>query len=998
MNKLRRFLSIGVMVMTIFATVGACVPTSQAAASAGDLIKMDGLSSVYYLGSDGKRYVFPNEATYMSWYNDFSGVVTIPASELQSYPLGGNVTMRPGTKLVKITTDPSVYAVEPNGVLRKIQSEAQAAALYGSNWNKRIVDLADAFFTNYTISSPLPSGSIPAGSLVKTADSADVYYYDGTNYRAFTNEAAFNANRFSFSNVITVSNVVSGGTAISSAEFVDVAQGGTTSGPVVTGSGLMVSLSAATPASQAIPNQAGRIPMAKVNLTAANDGAVNVDTITITRSGLTSYTTKQLQVFAEKDGIKVANEKSFVSNEAVLVFNPTLTIPAGQTVSLDILAKTESASGNVAYGIASASAVSASSAAVTGSFPITGNLMSITSYEVATLKATLQTGSTSVNVGDEDAELVKIDLDLDKNRDVVLTSLELKNEGSENLADVLSNVHLEKDGKIVSNTASMNGKYLTFTFPGNGLEITDGGVTLSVRADVIAMYESTSTITLGWDSRSSNSAATEKATGFGVTFDTSTSSTQTITIEAGDVTISRTKNSPLGTKSYVKGTTGILALEAKFETVKDLDIDNMFIVAEFATGTSASSSVATSSFRNIKVKLDNTTLGSFSNFTEWSALYDNNKATTSVGDFAVTKGVHTISILVDTHSTIADGSTVKFSIAGNDIYGVYIENDIAIDVTGEATGAAIKAEADGSLKVSFADTTKSGIVIADGTEQEIAKFKIHSENDEMIIEEIEFVATSTSEIATTSNERLHDIVAYLGSTELGRNVKFEDGIFSTSTIKISGDKLKIKAGETKEITIKGIFPASYSEEAIASNTIQLALNAIKTKSGDGITEQEEVNVSKPMTVYKVHPLFSFEKGYVGSLGRTQQYLEFTVTAKGTGELRIDELGYELYGTATVNDTVNDTKVSLYVDGDKVASSTEPAVVIAAGSSKTFVVKVDTSGMAKDETFGISLKESAIKWGEGISFNKFSTDLTPKVGFTGTSLDTFPIDSGLYSNK
>ena len=328
-------------------------------------------------------------------------------------------------------------------------------------------------------------------------------------------------------------------------------------------------------------------------------------------------------------------------------------------------------------------------------------------------------------------------------------------------------------------------------------------------------------------------------------------------------------------------------------------------------------------------------------------------------------------------------------------FGVYIENDIDIKVTGEATGAAIKAEADGSLKVSFADTTKSGIVIADGTEQEIAKFKIHSENDEMIIEEIEFVATSTS---NTSNERLHDIVAYLGSTELGSNVKFEDGIFSTSTIKISGDKLKIKAGETKEITIKGIFPASYSEEAIASNTIQLALNAIKTKSGDGITEQEEVNVSKPMTVYKVHPLFSFEKGYVGSLGRTQQYLEFTVTAKGTGELRIDELGYELYGTASASGTVDLTKVSLYVDGDKVASSTEPAVVIAAGSSKTFVVKVDTSGMAKDATFGISLKESAIKWGEGISFNKFSTDLDTPVEFTGTSLDTFPIDSGLYSNK
>ena len=138
--------------------------------------------------NDGKRYVFPNESTYFSWYSDFSGVVTIPSSELQSYPLGGNVTMRPGTTLVKITTDPSVYAVEPNGVLRKIQSESQAAALYGSNWNKRIVDIADSFFTNYTIGQVLANGEVPVGSLVKNADSAAVYYYDGTNYRSISSE------------------------------------------------------------------------------------------------------------------------------------------------------------------------------------------------------------------------------------------------------------------------------------------------------------------------------------------------------------------------------------------------------------------------------------------------------------------------------------------------------------------------------------------------------------------------------------------------------------------------------------------------------------------------------------------------------------------------------------------------------------------------------------------------------------------------------------------
>ena len=208
MKKLRKLLVIGVMVLSVIAMSGVVVAPAQAAASAGDLIKMAGNSSVYYLAANGKRYVFPNSATYFSWYPDFSGVVTIPAAELQSYMLGGNVTMRPGTKLVKVTTDPSVYAVEPNGTLRKIQSEAQASSLYGTNWSKRVVDVPDAFFTNYTVGSALAIGSTPVGSLVKNSGSADVYYYDGTNYRKVSSEAALTANKFQLANVLTVSSTI----------------------------------------------------------------------------------------------------------------------------------------------------------------------------------------------------------------------------------------------------------------------------------------------------------------------------------------------------------------------------------------------------------------------------------------------------------------------------------------------------------------------------------------------------------------------------------------------------------------------------------------------------------------------------------------------------------------------------------------------------------------------------------------------------------------------
>jgi hypothetical protein len=198
MTKIRKAFTMSLMLVTVLAMTVVVAPEASAAASAGDLIKMDGLSSVYYLGADGKRYVFPNEATYFSWYRGFSSVMTIPQSELESYPLGKNITMRPGTKLVKITTNPKVYAVESDGVLRAIPDEATALALYGDMWNKRIVDVPDAFFTNYTIASEdVMSDAYPEGTLVKFGEGADVYYIDADGKaRKIADEAAFLANPF----------------------------------------------------------------------------------------------------------------------------------------------------------------------------------------------------------------------------------------------------------------------------------------------------------------------------------------------------------------------------------------------------------------------------------------------------------------------------------------------------------------------------------------------------------------------------------------------------------------------------------------------------------------------------------------------------------------------------------------------------------------------------------------------------------------------------------
>ncbi len=190
---------------------------SATAIAPGDLIKLpdDGKlettadSAVYYYGADDKRYVFPNSQTYFTWYADFSKVKIVTAAEMAAIPLGGNVTYRPGTRLVKITSDPNVYAVEPGGTLRWIQSEAVAKALYGDNWNKRIDDIPDAYFFNYHIGDPLAAAVYPSGTVVKRSSDGAYFLISDRSKRRIAAADVRSALRIQEPFVITVSGTLS---------------------------------------------------------------------------------------------------------------------------------------------------------------------------------------------------------------------------------------------------------------------------------------------------------------------------------------------------------------------------------------------------------------------------------------------------------------------------------------------------------------------------------------------------------------------------------------------------------------------------------------------------------------------------------------------------------------------------------------------------------------------------------------------------------------------
>lgn len=182
---------------------------------AGDLVKTADSTSVYYIGADSQRHAFPNQKTFDTWYTSFYSVKTITLEQLQQYSLGKNITYRPGTKLVKIQTSPKVYAVEPNATLRWLSSEDIIKTLYGSDWAKKIEDVPDTFFTNYTFGLDITTATYPNGTLISYQGATGIYLIENGLKRNISGTAfADNNFRLEFVQTAPTTNTYNNGSTI----------------------------------------------------------------------------------------------------------------------------------------------------------------------------------------------------------------------------------------------------------------------------------------------------------------------------------------------------------------------------------------------------------------------------------------------------------------------------------------------------------------------------------------------------------------------------------------------------------------------------------------------------------------------------------------------------------------------------------------------------------------------------------------------------------------
>lgn len=797
----KKAVSIAVTASTIAWSVGASfVPLATHAATPGSLIKMPGNPAVYYLHTDNKRYVFPNQTTYNTWYSDFSGVQTISQSELQSYAIGGNVTMRPGTKLAKITTDPKVYALEPGGTLRWIQTEAIAKALYGDNWASRVVDVPDAFFVNYKPGADLTTSTYPTGSLIKQASSSDLYYVDGSSKRKVTS-AGMTANRLMASNAVVASdsifNALSNGSDVATSESAiwSIVVGASTS----TGTGLTVALASDSPSSGLLPTGSALNTVLKLNLTASSDGSVNVTGIKVKRSGFSVDSDVAGLGVYDAQGNRHGNVLTLSENVSNITFAADpIVVAAGTTTSVFVKANVSSSgntSGTMQFGVESGGITTG--ATVNGSFPLNGGVFGLTNGANAlgaldVDSVTISPTAVTTDIGTLAKPVGKFKLsETSSKEDVRIKRIRLFQNG--NAADEdLKNITLvdTTTGTTVATVEKTSGRYANLTM--DYLLAKGTNRTFEVRVDVINGSSRTVQFVIQNDydvdvqgvSTAANllaahASGTDTSTGFPVGDNTTTYNS--LTINAGSLTAAKDSSSRSG--DIGQGESGVKLGAFKLEAIGEaIEIQKIAVDLEASSPTSDDGDLS----GTLSVKVNGTTV--YSVAADNNDLWDGTPAQATLSSFYTIPGGTSAILTVEgnIHSSNATaGETFIATI--DDIYYKRVSSN-NFDTAGTAVSGNTLTVSTASLTVSKNTAFANQSQVAGASGLKIGSYVLQAGTAEGV--NVTAIAVNLSSVTGLTNLKLKKADGtQLGST-IGSPSSSSDNTFSFSLpIPISGTQV-----------------------------------------------------------------------------------------------------------------------------------------------------------------------------------------------------------------
>ncbi|MFA6254856.1 MAG: hypothetical protein WC675_02330 [Patescibacteria group bacterium] len=804
---IKKVLTYSVAVATIVWSVGIlAIPFSVGAAVSGDLIKLqcaagaevnDPCKAVYYLGADSKRYVFPNEKTYKTWYPDFSGVQIVSSTEMSSYAIGGNVTYRPGVKLVKINTDPKVYAVGANGTLHWVTTGAIAETLYGANWATTSVDdISDAFFVNYTVGADIDAAS----DFDKAAETS----------------AATSIN--------DDKNLTSGGA-------------------VSTGTSLTVALASDTAASGIVVANSINNKFTKVNLTASADGDIVIDQLVVRRGGTVASDTpfSSIALIDAATDVRIGTTKTLNSTHQA-VFNKDITVTAGTTKTI-YLAGNMGATASYAGEIPSLDLYSitlSGTAAVIGTLPIVGNYQTlngtVTIGTLTTYNGSNNPSASTQKVGVTNYIASGVKLTAGSVEDFKVTQISFKQGGTASDSDV-ANLDLLVDDAVVKTVAEPVDGVVTFDLSASPVLIAKGR---SVQFDLQLDIASGSARTIRFDVNDESDirakgqlygSEVKVACGSGCTVDAEPFWTAPLTtVSTGSLRIG---SSTLSNANIPEDDTQIVLGKFEFEAKGEaVEITSLPIAFKITTSTGNLGTDTTVDLTNVSVYDENGVIVAGPDDPTLK-YYDDGGTTktailvaTSTDTVTVPVGVHIYTVKADLDSDFGTGDTIiahikpAVSATAATIVAKGENTGLTIYPTpySEQTSATMTVQS-AALAISVSPTPGAATVVGGTKGHTFANIIIGAESSG---EDIKVTAVKVAVHSSTANpSQVSNWSLWNGSTELSvtndpdsdTSGKTAAGNSATSTFTLS-TPLVITKGTSKTLTIKGDIATSATSGSI----------------------------------------------------------------------------------------------------------------------------------------------------------------------------------------
>lgn len=480
----KRVLSAAIAAATIaFAAgiLGLVTPSTAFGASAGDLIK-GSLSTVYYYGYDGQRYTFSNEKTYMTWYSDFSDVTTISDSALADIALAGNVVYRPGSRWIKIQSDPRVYIVSTNGALHWLESEEVAMDFAGSDWASFVDDVPDGFWPDYSVGASSMTAAVVDGQMWK--DGSD-YYIAWDGEMRMVSSAGRSANglqaRFFLDGTGIDDSALTAGDDITGAvaALMDPAQTVTDAGSA-TGD-LTISESSSTAAAASLPGGANAVEVFSFDVEAGTDDAT-FDAVTLTMIGA-GATTNISNAYLYEGSERLTEARSVNASTRQATFtNIGLEVEAGDTRTLTV--RIEASSSQVpadtfGFEIEDDADVTASGD-VAGSFPVSGNIFTFTGSDVGYVYIQESGSITNPTLGEQDAIIGQFKVAAN-NEEASITTIMVKIDNASDHSDFWL---WDGDEPLVEGV-NTSADYVLFDLSGEEFDIAEGSSNIfTISADI----------------------------------------------------------------------------------------------------------------------------------------------------------------------------------------------------------------------------------------------------------------------------------------------------------------------------------------------------------------------------------------------------------------------------------------------------------------------------------------------------------------------------------